>query len=168
MKKGIQIRSANDKDVDLILSLILELAEHEGLTDQVTATPQVLVETLFGPASISEAQLVYYKGEVVGYFISSLKIETYTGKNEIYLQDIYVRPNYRRKGIGRAIMAYMARFAVEKGATWVEWVVVDSNNDALKFYKSLGAETIAYLNILRIEGSSLGKLAGEDIHRRQK
>lgn len=161
MIKEIEIHAASDKDVSLILSLIRELAEVEGLSDEVTATEDDLRESLFGPGSVSKVFFVHLKGEVVAYFIFCPKIETYSGKNEIYLDHLYVRPAYRRKGIGRAIMAHMGRMALERGATWVEWVAVESNHDALKFYASIEGKRKDDYKVIRLEGKALKKLAKE-------
>jgi GNAT superfamily N-acetyltransferase len=161
MIKEIEIHAASDKDVSLILSLIRELAEVEGLSDEVTATEDDLRESLFGLGSISEVFFVYFKGEVVAYFIFCPKIETYSGKNEIYLDHLYVRPAYRRKGIGRAIMAHMGRVALERGASWVEWVAVESNQDTLKFYANIGGKRKDDYKVIRLEGKALKKLAKE-------
>jgi GNAT superfamily N-acetyltransferase len=161
MKKDLEIHPANEKDVALILSMIRELAEIEELSDEVTATEDDLRETFYGPNSVTEVFFVYLKGEVVAYFIFCPKIETYSGKNEIYLDHLYVRPAYRRKGIGRAIMAHMGRVALERGATWVEWVAVESNHDALKFYAGIGGKRKDNYKVIRLEGKALKKLAKE-------
>ena len=161
MKKDLEIHPANEKDVALILSMIRELAEIEGLSDEMTATEDGLRETFFEPNSVSEVYLVYLKGEVVAYFIYCPKIEAYSGKNEIYLDHLYVRLPYRRKGIGRAIMAYMGRVALERGATLVEWVAVESNHNALKFYADIGGQRKDHYKVIRLEGKALKKLAGE-------
>lgn len=161
MKKDLKIHPANEKDVALILSMIRELAEIEGLSDEVTATEDDLRKSLFGPGSISEVFFVNLKGEVVAYFIFCPKIETYSGKNEIYLDHLYVRPAYRHKGIARAIMAHLGRVALERGVTWVEWVAVESNHDALKFYASIGGKKIDIYKVIRLEGKALKKLAKE-------
>jgi len=161
MIKEIEIQIASDKDTGLLLSLIRELADVEGLSDRLTVTEDDLRESLFGPGSVSEVMFVYLKGEVVAYFIFCPKIDTYSGKNEIYLDHLYVRPAYRRKGIGRAIMAHIGRVAFERGATLIELFAVESNHDALKFYASLGGKRKDIIRVIRFEEKALKKLAKE-------
>jgi GNAT superfamily N-acetyltransferase len=161
MIKEIEIQIASDKDTGLLLSLIRELADVEGLSDKLTATEDDLRKSLFGPGSVSEVMFVRLKGEVVAYFIFCPKIDTYNGKNEIYLDHLYVRPAYRRKGIGGAIMAHIGRVALERGATLIELFAVESNHDALKFYASLGGKRKDIIRVIRFEGKALKKLAKE-------
>ena len=161
MIEEIEIQKASDKDTGLLLSLIRELADVEGLSDKLTATEDDLRESLFGPGSVSEVMFVYLKGEVVAYFIFCPKIDTYGGKNEIYLDHLYVRPAYRRKGIGGAIMAHIGRAALERGATLIELFAVESNHDALKFYASLGGKRKDFIKVIRFEEKTLKKLAKE-------
>ena len=159
MIKEIEIQIASDKDTGLLLSLIRELADVEGLSDKLTATEDDLRESLFGPDSVSEVMFVYLEGEVVAYFIFCPKIDTYSGKNEIYLDHLYVRPAYRRKGIGGAIMAHIGRVALERGATLIELFAVDSNRDALEFYASLGGIRKDIVRVVRFEEEALKKIA---------
>jgi GNAT superfamily N-acetyltransferase len=159
MTKEIEIRIASDKDTSLLLSLIRELAEVEGLSDKITVTEDDLRELLFGPGSVSEVEFVCRDGEVVGYFIFCPKIDTYAGKNQIYLDHLYVRPAHRRKGIGGAIMAHIGRVALERGATLIELFAVDSNRDALEFYASLGGIRKDIVRVVRFEEEALKKIA---------
>jgi GNAT superfamily N-acetyltransferase len=145
--------------VGLVLSLVRELAEIEGLSDEVKATETGLKKSFFGANSIAEAFLILLGREVIGYFVFCPKVETYSGKNAIYLDHLYIRPDYRRMGIGKAVMAYMAKVALEREATWVEWVAVESNHNALKFYAGIGGKRKDFIKALRLEGDALKRLA---------
>jgi len=161
MIKEIEIQIASDKDTGLLLSLIGELAEVEGLSDKSTVTEDDLRRLLFEPGSVSEAMFVYLEGEVVAYFIFCPKIDTYSGKNAIYLDHLYVLPAYRRKGIGGAIMAHLGRVALERGAALIELFAVESNRDALEFYSSVGGKQKDIVKVIRFEEEALKELARE-------
>ncbi|MEH6458069.1 MAG: GNAT family N-acetyltransferase, partial [Cocleimonas sp.] len=122
-----KIEAAKPKDVSLILTMIHELAEWEGYSDQVEATEEILTESLFGVASISKVLIAYIDNQPVGYLIYCPKIATYTGRNEIYLQDLYLRKKARGSGLGLALMSELAKIALVSKATRIEWFV-DENN----------------------------------------
>ena len=153
-----KIEKAEPKDVGLILSMINELAQWEGYSAEVEATEELLVESLFGPESIAKVLIAYIDDEPVGYMVYCPKISTYTGRNEIYLQDLYLRREARGSGLGLAFMTKLADIALEAKATRIEWFVEENNTLALSFYEKLGANIIDTLKIVRLEGKDLSAL----------
>jgi GNAT superfamily N-acetyltransferase len=154
------LRSATVEDVPQILEFILELAEYEGLREEVEATEDLLRANLFErdkPAA--EVVFVCYKGEPAGFALFCQNFSTFTGCPGLYLDDLYVRPSMRRKGLGTLLFAYLAKRALEEGCPRFEWRVLDWNTDALAFYHSLGAETLEHQLVNRLTGKPLQRLA---------
>lgn len=159
------IRPARPDDVPAILRLIRELADYERALDQVVATEDDLHRTLFGPhpavyAHVAVDSADAADGEVVGFALWFLNYSTWLGRHGIYLEDLYVRPHVRGRGYGRALVAELARIAVEHGYGRLEWSVLDWNEPAIRFYKSLGAVPMEEWTGYRVAGDALTALAG--------
>ncbi len=134
------IRKTSRDDIPLIFSLISELAEYEKLSHSVTADENLLEKNLFGENKYAYVVIAEYEGVPVGQALYFYNFSTFKGKPGIYLEDLYVRPEYRNKGIGKALLNYLIELAREQDCGRVEWVVLDWNEPAINFYKSLGAE----------------------------
>jgi GNAT superfamily N-acetyltransferase len=146
----LNIREASVGDVRLILTLIKELAEYEKLSSSVTATESVLKKTLFGEKRYAEVFIAEYESKPAGYALYFFNFSTFLGKPGIYLEDIYVRPQYRGKGIGKALLKHLIKLAEEKNLGRVEWAVLDWNQPAINFYKSMGAVPMNEWTIFRL------------------
>ncbi|MEQ1568312.1 MAG: GNAT family N-acetyltransferase [Myxococcota bacterium] len=153
------IRPATSADVGLVLSLIRELAEYERLADQVVATEALLRESLFGPRPAAEVRIAEVAGEGVGFALFFPTFSTFLGRPGIWLEDLFVRPAHRGSGLGRALLAAVAREAVARGAGRLEWSVLDWNEPALGFYRALGAAPMADWTTHRLTGDALERLA---------
>ena len=159
MNNSLEIRIAKKEDVPLILSFIKELAEYEHLSHEVCATEQILTDSLFGRNSVTEVILAYYNNQPVGFALFFHNFSTFLGRKGIYLEDIYVKPEYRRKEIGKALLTYIAKIAKERNCGRLEWAVLNWNKPAIKFFKSLGAIPMNEWTTFRLTGESLTKLA---------
>lgn len=158
-KSQIIIKKATKKDVPLILSFINELAEYERLSHEVVATEKLLRETLFGKRIVAESLIAFFDGEPVGFALYFHNFSTFLGRPGIYLEDIYVRPNMRSKGVGRAVLTYLARLAKERECGRFEWAALNWNEPAIKFYKNLGAVPLDEWTTFRLTGEALNNLA---------
>lgn len=156
----IQIRRAVEADIPLVLSFIRKLAEYEKLSDEVKATEQDLRASLFGPRPAAEVALAYGDGHAAGVAIYFHTFSTFLGRPGIYLEDLFVDPEYRGQGIGKALMVYLARLAKERGYGRLEWSVLDWNAPSIEFYKRLGAVAMDEWTIYRVTGPALERLAG--------
>ena len=134
-----EIRPATEDDVPIILSLIRELAEYERLSHEVVATEGLLRESLFGERRGAEVLIACCKGAPAGFALFFHSFSTFLGRPGIYLEDLYVKPEFRGRGIGRALLTHLARLAKERGCGRLEWAVLDWNELAIKLYKSIGA-----------------------------
>ena len=155
----ISIRAAVPEDVPLILTFIRELAEYERLADQVTATEQALRDSLFGPRPHAEVLIAEVDGQPAGFALYLHNYSTFLARPGLYLEDLYVRPAFRRQGIGRQLLTRLARLAVERGCGRFEWNVLDWNEPARRFYESLGAVPMSDWTTYRVAGPSLHELA---------
>ena len=155
------IRPATEADAPLILALIRELADYEKLLHEVTATEETLRESLFGARRAAEVLLGYEDGAPVGYAIFFHNFSTFLGRPGLYLEDLYVRPQARGRGYGRAFLARLAQLAVERGCGRMEWSVLDWNTPAIDFYKALGAKSMDEWTVYRMDESAIRRLAGE-------
>jgi GNAT superfamily N-acetyltransferase len=151
------IRPARESDVPMILSLIRELAAYEQLSDKCVATEALLRKNLFGPERTAEALVAEYEERVVGYAIYFKTFSTFLALPGIYLEDIYVQPAHRRRGIGKQMLQEIARLAVRRGYGRVEWSVLDWNTPSINFYKSLGAFPLEEWTMFRLTGDALEK-----------
>ena len=156
-ENGITVQPATPSDAALVLRFIKGLAEYEKVSDEVVATEANIRESLFGPNANAEAVFAYHGNEAVGFAVFCQHYSTYSGRSSLYLEDIFVLPEWRSHGVGRELMAYGAGLAQSRGYPRMEWSVLDWNAPAIGFYKNLGAE--------RLEGWSIYRLSGEDLER---
>jgi GNAT superfamily N-acetyltransferase len=154
-----EIRPATEDDVPIILSLIRELAEYERLSHEVVATEGLLRESLFGERRGAEVLIACCKGAPAGFALFFHSFSTFLGRPGIYLEDLYVKPKFRGRGIGRALLAHLARLAKERGCGRLEWAVLDWNEPAIKLYKSIGAVPMDEWTVYRVTGEALETLA---------
>jgi GNAT superfamily N-acetyltransferase len=152
------IRPATDADAELLFGLILELAEYEKLADAVRGDPQVLRRSLFEQRA-AEALIIEAGGEAIGYAIFFTTFSTFECRSGIWLEDVYVRPEHRRGGIGRAVMEHLAALALERGHVRLEWCALEWNEPALKFYAGLGAAVLDDWRMLRLERAGIELLS---------
>ena len=155
----LTIRPARESDCTNILALIRELAEFEQLAHTVQATAPQLREHLFGPHPRAEALIAEWSGQLAGFALYFHNFSTFLGKPGLYVEDIYVRPDYRRKGIGLTLFQHLARLAVARHCGRLEWSVLDWNTPAIEFYHSLGATPMSEWTVQRLTGEALKKLA---------
>jgi GNAT superfamily N-acetyltransferase len=155
----LQIRFATVDDVALVLSFIRKLAHYEKLSDQVVATEDLLRETLFGPRRTAEVLLAYCRNQPVGFALFFHNYSTFLGRPGIYLEDLYVDESVRGKGIGKALLVYLAQLAKQRHCGRLEWWVLDWNESAISFYKSLGAVPMDDWTVFRVTGEALDRLA---------
>jgi GNAT superfamily N-acetyltransferase len=155
----LAIRAAVPGDVPLILAFIRELAEYEKLTHEVSATEELLHATLFGPTPFAEALIGCVDGEPAGFAVFLYNYSTFLAKPGIYLEDLFVRPAFRKLGLGKALLLKIAGIAIERGCGRYEWSVLDWNEPSIRFYESLGAEMHAAWRRMRVEGPALGAMA---------
>jgi GNAT superfamily N-acetyltransferase len=153
------VRTARPDDVPVILELIRELAAYEREPEAVEATDELVHAALFGPAPTAYAHVVEHDGRVAGFAVWFLNFSTWLGRPGIYLEDLYVRPEHRGRGYGRALLAELARLCVERGYGRLEWWVLDWNEPAIGFYRSLGARPMDEWTVHRVSGAALGALA---------
>jgi GNAT superfamily N-acetyltransferase len=161
MAETCRIRPAAPADVSLILSLIRELADYEKLAHEVQATEADLKTALFGARPHAECVIAELGGKPAGFALFFHNFSTFLAKPGIYLEDLYVKPELRSKGVGRALLAHLASLALRRGCGRFEWAVLDWNEPAIGFYKSLGANMMEDWKINRLAGKALEKLAAE-------
>ncbi|MBB5984187.1 GNAT family N-acetyltransferase [Sphingobium lignivorans] len=156
----IHIRFAEARDIDLIHGFILALADYERLAHAVRADKAVLAHHLFGPRPAAEVLIAEKDGAAAGFALFFHNFSTFEGRPGLYLEDLYVSPEARGAGIGRALFARLARIAVERDCARMEWAVLDWNSPAIAFYRSLGAEAMDEWTVNRLDGAALAALAG--------
>ncbi|HEX5610809.1 MAG TPA: GNAT family N-acetyltransferase [Solirubrobacterales bacterium] len=154
----MRIRPATEADAELIFSLILELATYEKLADKVAGDPEVLRRSLFEEKA-AEALVLEVGEEAVGYAIFFTTFSTFECRSGIWLEDVYVRPEHRRGGIGRQVMEHLAQLALERGHVRLEWCALEWNEPALSFYAGLGARVLDDWRMLRLERDGIERLA---------
>lgn len=157
----IRIRPAVAADVPLILAYIRELAEYEKLAHEVTADEAALRDTLFGTAPAAEVLLAEAEGADAGFALFFHNYSTFLGRPGLYLEDLFVRPDFRGRGVGRRLLAELAARACERGCGRFEWSVLDWNEPARAFYRRLGARPMEDWTVWRMDGAELAALAGE-------
>lgn len=155
------LRAATPADVGTILGFIKELAEYEKLAHEVVATQETLAETLFGPTPFAQVIIAEFEERAVGYALFFHNFSTFTGRPGIYLEDLYVQPAMRGRGFGKLLLAYLARKAVDMNCTRVEWSVLDWNQPAIDFYRSIGALPMDGWTVQRLDGERLAGFAKE-------
>ena len=158
----VTIRSAAAADAPLVLELIRGLAEYERLPHECVATEADVRETLFGPAPQAVVLIAEADGEPAGFALFFHNYSTFLARRGLYLEDLFVRPAMRGRGVGRALLARLAHLARERGCGRFEWSVLDWNEGAIRFYRSLGAEPMSDWTVYRVTGPALERLAAED------
>lgn len=159
---SVTIRSAAADDAPLVLRFIRGLAEYERLPHECVATEADLRETLFGPRPQAEVLIAEADGEPAGFALFFHNYSTFLARRGLYLEDLFVLPEARGRGVGRALLARLAHIARERGCGRFEWSVLDWNESAIGFYRSLGAEPMSEWTVYRVTGAALERLAGED------
>ena len=157
------IATAGSDDVPLLLTLIKELAGYEHLAHSVTATDADIRACFFGDQPVGYAILARYDEHVIGFGVYFFNLSTFCGHPGLYVEDLYVRPAWRGRGFGRALLSFMARTALEHGCDRMEWAVLDWNGSAHRFYDSLGAQARREWLPYRITGVAFSKLANVTI-----
>ena len=159
LPQGVTIEPARESDVPLILSFIRELAEYEKLAHEVEATEEDLRRTLFGERAYAETIVAKCEGEAAGFALFFHNYSTFLAKPGIYLEDLFVRPDFRGKGIGKALLVHLARLARERDCGRVEWWVLDWNESAIEFYKSIRAQPMNEWTVFRLDKEGIVDLA---------
>jgi GNAT superfamily N-acetyltransferase len=158
---ALTIRSGRPADVPLIAQLIRGLARFEKLEDEVTMTEDLLAKGLFGDRPYAETLLAEEGGTPVGFALFFHNFSTFLARPGLYLEDLFVIPEHRGHGVGRALLVALARVAVERGCGRLEWSVLDWNRDAIGFYERIGARPNSEWTVYRLAGEALRSLAGE-------
>jgi len=156
---SVVFRFADRDDVPLILTFIRELADFEKLLDQVVADESTLASQLFGERRVAEVVIAELENQPVGFALFFHNFSTFLGRAGLYLEDLYVRPEARGRGIGRMLMSHLASIAIERGCGRFEWWVLDWNTRAIQFYRTLGAIPMEDWTVQRVTGEALRRLA---------
>jgi GNAT superfamily N-acetyltransferase len=143
----------------MVLSFIRELAEYEKLAHEVEATEATIADALFGASPRVYCDIAEWSGEPAGFQVWFVNFSTFSGRYGIYLEDLFVRPALRGKGIGKALLAHLAKHCVENGWSRLQWSVLDWNTPSIEFYKSLGAELMDEWTVCKVTGEALNTLA---------
>ncbi|MCA1728383.1 MAG: GNAT family N-acetyltransferase [Actinobacteria bacterium] len=159
---SLEIRIAIEADVPWILSFIKELARYERLSDEVSATEDLLRESLFGEWQGAEVVIGYRGDEPASFALFFHNFSTFLGRPGIYLEDLYVKPELRGKGIGRAMLAYLAKLAKERDCGRLEWSVLNWNEPAIRLYKGIDAVPMDEWTVYRLTGEALDELAASN------
>jgi GNAT superfamily N-acetyltransferase len=157
--ENFQIRTAGAEDVPIILQLIRDLATYERAPDEVTATEEQLVDVLFGERPTAEVLLVFEGESPVGFAVYFYNFSTWLGRPGLYLEDLFVTPEKRGKGYGRALLVELAKIARDRGCGRMEWAVLNWNEPAIKFYRALGAMPMDEWTVFRLTREEIAKLA---------
>ena len=157
------IRPATEQDVPVVLSFIRQLAEYERLQDQAVVTEAALRDSLFGPNRHAEVLLAFADHEPVGFAVFFHNFSTFLGRSGLYLEDLFVLPDMRGKGYGKALLVELARIARERKCGRFEWAVLDWNEPSIEFYKKLGAVPMDEWTIFRVTGDALERLANTSV-----
>jgi GNAT superfamily N-acetyltransferase len=153
------IRAARLSDVPIILQLIRDLATYERAPNDVTATEEQLIDVLFGKKPAAEVLLAFEGAEPVGFAVFFHNFSTWLGRAGLYLEDLFVKPEHRGKGYGRALLVDLAKIAHERGCGRMEWAVLDWNEPAIEFYRKLGAKPMDEWTVFRLTRDGIAKLA---------
>lgn len=157
----VEIRFGEPRDVALITQLIRELARYEKLEHEVAATEEKVAKALFGKRPYAETLIAEVNGEPAGFALFFHNFSTFLAQPGIYLEDLFVVPEQRGRGVGRSLLERLAQVAVDRGCGRLEWAVLDWNKDAIKFYERLGAKPNSDWTVYRLTGQPLHALAGE-------
>lgn len=158
-EEKFQIRSAGRKDIPIILQLIRDLATYERAPNDVVATEDGLLEVLFGNKPAAEVRLAFEGDTPVGFAVFFHNFSTWIGRPGLYLEDLFVKPQHRGKGYGRALLVDLAKIARERGCGRMEWAVLDWNDPAIQFYRKLGAQPMDEWTVFRLTREGIGTLA---------
>lgn len=154
---GLNLRFAVASDTDTILGLISELAEYEKLSHEMVAEYDVFKESMFGERPYAESIIAEYEGVVVGFALYFYNFSTFTGRPGIHLEDLFIKPAYRGKGFGKALLVALARLAAQRNCGRLEWSVLDWNTPSIAFYKKLGAKAMDEWTTFRLTREQLEK-----------
>ena len=157
--ENFQIRPARVEDVPIILQLIRDLATYERAPDEVSATEEQLVDVLFGERPAAEVLLAFEGQSPVGFAVYFYNFSTWLGRPGLYLEDLFVKPEKRGKGYGRALLVELAKIARDRGCGRMEWAVLNWNEPAIKFYRALGAKPMDEWTVFRLTRDEIAKLA---------
>jgi GNAT superfamily N-acetyltransferase len=160
--ENFQIRTARVEDVPVILELIRDLASYERAPNEVTATEEQLAEVLFGERPVAEVLLAFEEESPVGFAVYFYNFSTWLGRPGLYLEDLFVKPEKREKGYGRALLVELAKIARDRGCGRMEWAVLDWNEPAIKFYYSLGAKPMDEWTVFRLTRDGIARLANSE------
>ncbi len=155
----IVLRFATAEDAGLILDFVRQLASHQNLSHEVVADADLLQRSLFGERRVVEVVIAFCDGQPAGFALFFHSFSASLGRPGIYLDNLFVDPDLRGRGIGRALFAFLARLAIERGCGRLEWSELDWNEPAIRFYERLGAQAMDELTIFRLTGDALEKLA---------
>ena len=158
----LALRRAGPADAGLILTLVRELADYEKLADHVVATPADIAAALFTPGARTFCEIAEWDGAPAGQALWFNNFSTFRGRSGLYLEDLFVRPAFRGRGIGRALLGRLAAICVENGWPRMDWAVLDWNQSAIDFYSSQGAVVAPDWRLVRLEGAALAALARAD------
>ena len=161
MNDRVTIRPATERDVPTILGFIRALAQYEHLEHEVVATEDMLRKTLFGPRPYAEVVFACLEDKPVGFALFFHNYSTFLGKPGIYLEDLFVHPEARGRGLGKRLLTWLAKTAVERDCGRLEWAVLDWNEPSIRFYKSLGAVHKHEWQIFRLTGDALNSVAAD-------
>lgn len=161
-RTDFEIRPAHVNDVPIILQLIRDLADYERAPDEVVATEEQLVDVLFGERPVAEVLLAFEKESPAGFAVYFYNFSTWLGRPGLYLEDLFVRPEQRRKGYGRALLVELAKIARDRGCGRMEWAVLDWNEPAIKFYRALGAKPMDEWTVFRLTRDEIAGLANSE------
>jgi len=159
--KSLRIEPATERDIPLILEFVRGLAEYEKHLDRVEATEERIRKTLFGAVPAARVVFAYDNDTPVGYAVFFYTYSSFVALPGVYLEDLFVKPEARGKGVGRELLRYLARLAKEKGFSRIEWAVLHWNEPAIGFYKRLGAVPMDEWDVYRLSGNELDRLATE-------
>jgi GNAT superfamily N-acetyltransferase len=155
----MKIRAATREDVPVILQLIRDLATYERAPDEAIATEEQLLDVLFGERPAAEVALVFEGDQPAGFAVYFHNFSTWLGRPGLYLEDLFVKPELRGKGYGRALLVHLAKIARDRGCGRMEWAVLNWNEPAIKFYRALGAAPLNDWTVFRLTGQEINKLA---------
>jgi GNAT superfamily N-acetyltransferase len=152
---SLTLDDATPEDVPALLAMITELADFERLAHEVVATEASLADGLFGPRAVAGTVIARIDGEVAGFALYFSSFSTFLGRSGVYLEDLFVRPAFRGRGVGKALLGHLARLAVARGCGRMEWAVLNWNRRAIRFYEALGARPVDGWTVYRLDRAAL-------------